>query len=108
MGELKTQILNEIISDLGDNYKSSDSAVLTTIMNDMITSALFVSNRRTETENNLRILKDNIKKATKTVYLRRGTEDVTINSESGLSNTYDSAIETMTKDIIKQNKRVLI
>lgn len=108
MGELKTTILNEIISDLGANYNNSDSAVLTAIMNDVITSALYVSNRRVENENNISILKDNIKKATKTIYLRRGTEDVISDSESGLSNTYDSAIDTMTKDIIKQNKRVLI
>ncbi len=108
MGELKNNILNEIISDLGDNFVSTDNAVLTSIMNDVITSALYVSNRRVESESNLNLLKDNIKKATKTIYLRRGTEDVTSNSSSGLNNTYDNAIQTMTSDIIKQNKRVLI
>ena len=108
MAELKNEILNEIISDLGDNYVNEDSAVLTSIMNDVITSALYVSNRRVENESKLKILKDNIKKATKTIYLRRGTEDVTSNSSSGLNNTYDNAIETMTSDIIKQNKRILI
>lgn len=108
MEELKNNILNEIISDLGDNYVSTDNAVLRSIMNDVITSALYVSNRRVESESNLNLLKDNIKKATKTIYLRRGTEDVTSNSSSGLNNTYDNAIQTMTSDIIKQNKRVLI
>ena len=108
MENLKITILNEIISDLGDNYNSSDSNVLLNILNDVITSALYISNRRVETAENVNILKNNIKKATKNIYLRRGTEDVNSNSESGLNNSYDNAIDTMTKDIIRENKRVLI
>ena len=102
----REMVLNEVISDLGANYNSDDMSVLNNILEDVIADALMVSNR-SETENNLNILKSNIKKATKSVYLLRGAEDVRSNSQSGLSNTYDDVMETMLKDIIRQNKRVL-
>lgn len=104
---MRKKIIDEIIRDLADNY-NNDSYVLSDILEDMIMSALSISNRRVDTEKNIEILKDNIKKATKTIYLRRGTEDVVSSSQSGLNNVYDNAIETMKKDIISQNKRVLI
>lgn len=102
----KEDILNEIEHDLGDNYVSDDESVLINILDDVISDALSMSNRA-NTENNLIILKSNIKKATKSIYLLRGVEDVKSNSQSGLSNTYENVMETMMWDIIRQNKRVM-
>lgn len=99
-------VFNEIVADLADNYVSTDESVLKNILSDVIEDALSASNR-VYTENNLQILKSNIKKATKSIYLLRGVEDVKSNSQSGLSNTYDNVMETMMWDIIRQNKRVL-
>ncbi len=76
----REMVLNEVISDLGANYNSDDMSVLNNILEDVIADALMVSNR-SETENNLNILKSNIKKATKSVYLLRGAEDVRSNSQ---------------------------
>ena len=104
-----TSIQNEIIAELGEMYNTSDSAVLKAILDDVITDALYVSNRqyKSNEDEQLTILKSNIKKATKTIYLQRGTEDVTSETQSGKSKTYDIAMETMKQDIIRQNKRLL-
>lgn len=103
------KILNEIIEDLADNYRE-DKNVLTSLLDDVIDDALSMSNRKfkSDKDNQLLILKSNIKKAVKTIYLQRGTEDTSSNSQSGMSNTYDKAMETMLNDIIRQNKRVMI
>lgn len=107
---MKETIKNEIIADLGALYTVSDATVLSNILDDVITDALYVSNRRykSDNDNQLTILKSNIKKAVKTIYLQRGTEDVSQETQSGLNKTYDVAIETMKRDIIRENKRILI
>lgn len=105
-----TTIQNEIIAELGDMYDTNDSTVLHDILEDVITDALYVSNRqyKSNKDDQLTILKSNIKKAAKTIYLQRGSEDVTSETQSGISKTYDIAMETMKQDIIRQNKRLLI
>lgn len=107
--EKVNEILGQIISDLSDNYRN-DEQVLQDLLEDVISDALHCSNRhfKTDKADQLEILKSNIKKAVKTIYLQRGAEDVKSNSIAGESNTYDNAIETMKKDIISQNKRVMI
>lgn len=107
---MENSIQNEIIAELGEMYNTSDSAVLKEILNDVITDALYVSNRqyKSDKEEQLNVLKSNIKKAVKTIYLQRGTEDATAETQSGISKTYDIAMETMKQDIIRQNKRLLI
>lgn len=106
---MKDKIIYELIHDLAENYRN-DKAVLDSIVEDTINDALRISNRynKTDKENQLEILKSNIKKATKTIYLQRGVEDVRQNSENGLSNVYDQAIETMQKDIIREGKRIFV
>lgn len=106
---MKEKILEEIKQDLADNYRN-DEEVLKVLLEDVINDALFSSNRRfnLDKDEQLKVLKSNIKKAVKTIYLRRGTEDVKSSSQSGESNNYASAIEEMASDIIKQNKRILI
>ncbi|MBE6156980.1 MAG: hypothetical protein E7161_04490 [Firmicutes bacterium] len=106
---MKNRILNEIIRDLSDNYRD-DIQVIDSLLEDVINDALFMSNRqhKKDIDTQLTLLKSNIKKAVKTIYLQRGTEDVTSNSQSGISNTYSDAMEQMQKDIIRQQKRILL
>ena len=107
---MENTIKNEIIAELGDLYNTGDSQVLGNILDDTITDALFVSNRQHKTNKDaqLTILKSNIKKAVKSIYLQRGTEDVSQETQSGINKTYEVAIETMKRDIIRENKRLLI
>lgn len=102
--EIYSKLLEEIKADLADNFSASDETVLGDLLEDVINDALSMANRPA-TEAGVTVLSSNIKKATKTIYLQRGIEDVKSNSQSGLSNTYDDAMETMLKDIIRQNKR---
>lgn len=103
----KTELLSRIVSDLGDNFYDGDTAVLTSILEDVIEDSLSMSNRNgKDLESQLDVLSSNIKKAVKAIYLQRGVEDVKSNSMSGLSNTYEDVMEQMLKDIIRQNKRL--
>ena len=110
----KTALLNSIISDLGANYSTSDAGLLSSLLDEMIDEALFISNRRFLATDEvmlglqLDILAPNVRRAVKTVYLQRGAEDVTSQSRSGLSSTYDLAVETMQKDIARTGKRIVI
>ena len=97
-------MLNEIIRDLGDNYNDTDKKVLDDILNDATTNALFISNRKNTLEN-IKLLSSEIKGYVKTVFSRRGTEDVKSQSQSGLSSTYINAYEEMRKNIISNGKR---
>lgn len=109
----KESIYEQVVRDLGVNYNVEDGNVLQDIIDDVINDALIMSNRDIKIiddeskETQLDILASNIKKAVKTIYLQRGVEDVKSNSQSGLSNTYDDVMDTMLKDIVRQNKRVL-
>ena len=106
---MKERILKEIIRDLADNYRN-DIEVLDNLLDDVINDALFMSNRinKGNLDKQLIALKSNIKKAVKAIYLQRGVEGVVSDSQSGLNNNYDDVMETMKKDIIKQNKRLYI
>ena len=112
---VRENLLEAIVADLGPNYNSDDSAVLGSILDDVIEDALIMSNRKNRAnvststfETQVTVLSSNIKKAVKTIYLQRGIEDVKSNSQSGLSNTYDDAMQTMLHDIIRQNKRLFV
>lgn len=98
-----SEMLNEIISDLADNYRN-DEAVLTSILNDTITNALFLSNRE-NTEQNIEILSSEIKKAVKSIYLQRGAEGSKSLSEMGTSTGFENPLETLEKDIVRNGKR---
>lgn len=106
---MKERILKEIIRDLADNYRN-DIEVLDNLLDDVINDALFMSNRinKGNLDKQLIALKSNIKKAVKAIYLQRGVEGVVSDSQSGLNNNYDDVMETMKRDIIKQNKRLYI
>ena len=105
----RDQLLSSIQADLGDNYSSSDSDVLGALLDEVIADALFVSGRAALSDRaaQLEVLGSNIRKAVKSIYLQRGAEDVRNQSLSGISSAYDNAIETMTHDIIRTQKRIL-
>lgn len=104
------EILEEIKKDLSDNYYDNDDTVLKNLLEDVIADALSISNRKFKSDkvNQIEILSSNIKKAVKTIYIQRGTEDVKSSGEAGESKTYADSIEIMEKDIIRQNKRIMI
>ena len=110
---VKEELINEVINDLGANYNINDGEVIASIIDDVIEDALLMSNRSARATSGVAkdaqiiILASNIKKAVKTIYLQRGIEDVKSNSQSGLSNTYDDAMETMLRDLVRQNKRIM-
>lgn len=112
--DIQERLLQEIIDDLADNFRTGDSEILEDILEGVTDDALLMSNRYVKAvtdeakEAQIIVLASNIKKATKAIYLQRGVEDVKSNSQSGLSNSYDNVMETMLNDIIKQNKRLLV
>ena len=93
---------NEIIADLGSNYRAEDSTILDKILSDITSQALFISNRETTTG-----IEFEIKEAVKTIYLRRGTEDVETLSESGRGATYTDAIKKLRTDLVNNGKRYI-
>lgn len=111
---IQETLRDEIIANLADNFRAGDEEILGDILEGVIDDALLMSNRKYKAvdsdsrEAQIIVLASNIKKAVKTIYLQRGVEDVRSNSQSGLSNTYDVAMETMLSDIIRQNKRLMI
>lgn len=99
----KAEILTDIIADLADNYRN-DQAILESILDDITTNALFLSNRK-NTEQNLLILATEIKKAVKGIYLQRGGEGTTGLNENGSSSSFTNALEELEKDIVRNGKR---
>lgn len=111
----KQELIEHIKFDLGSNYTTeSGDIVLTSIVDDVITDALYTSNRRFKASKSdealneqIGILATEIKRAVKTIYLQRGAEDVSSNSQSGVSSTYDDAMRRLREDIIRNGKRIL-
>lgn len=90
----------EIIADLGSNYRASDSTVLDKILTRVTKDALFISNRKTSDG-----LENEIIEAVKSLYLLRGTEDVESLSESGKGAKYKNVMKQLREDIISNGKR---
>lgn len=100
---MREKVLAELINDLADNFRN-DKEVLSTILDDTISNALFVSNRK-DTDNNIQLLVPEIKKAVKSIYIQRGSEGSKSLSELGTSNTFENPLEEMEKSIVKNGKR---
>ena len=105
----KTQLLASIISDLGANYKAEDETLLTELLDEVTNNALRFSNRRLKTnvDDQIEILAPEIRRCTKSLYLQRGSEDVSSQNQSGLNSKYTNALERMRQDIYKGGKRIL-
>lgn len=98
-------MLNEIISELGDNYNSSDESVLNEILEEVTANALTISNRADNMQNKL-FLKQEIKACVKGIYLQRGSEGLNSLSQSGTSSNFSDCMDKLRNDIIKNGKRV--
>ena len=92
----------EIIADLGSNYRATDEGVLENLISDISSQSLIISNRKTVDG-----LEFEIKEAVKSLYLLRGTEDVVSLSESGRSSTYKDVMAKLRQDIVSNGKRVI-
>ncbi len=90
----------EIIADLGNNYRALDSDLLDKLISRVTNDALFISNRKTSDG-----LESEIIEAVKSLYLLRGTEDVESLSESGKSAKYKDVMKKLREDIISNGKR---
>lgn len=102
---MQEKVLAELIKDLADNYRN-DKDVLSTILNDTISNALFVSNRSYNNKN-IMILLPEIKEAVKSIYLQRGSEGSNSVSELGTSNSFKNPLEEMKKSIVSTGKRLI-
>ena len=91
---------DEIIADLGNNYRASDSDLLDKLISRVTNDALFISNRKTSDG-----LESEIIEAVKSLYLLRGTEDVESLSESGKSAKYRDVMKKLRQDIVSNGKR---
>lgn len=107
---IRQELLASIKEDLGANYNSDDVTLLESIYNEVVDNALRFSNRifKSNKETQVDVLASEIRRCVKTIYLSRGAEDVSSKSQSGLTSTYDDAMERMRNDIVKNGKRVLI
>ena len=104
------EILQLIISKLGENYRSEDIEVLNNILKEKISQASFISNREidiTKKDDNLMLLSPEIIEATIISYDLRGSEYSKSQSELGVSNTFIDVNETLRNNIIKNGKRVM-
>ena len=108
---MKQEVLQKIIAILGDNYQGSDSAVLESLLDQVITQASYISNRdidlESQEDDNFKLLTPEIINATVIAYQTRGVESVKSQSELGQSNTFVDYTEKLRNDIIKNGKRVI-
>lgn len=104
------EVLQIIISKLGENYNSSDQNVLENILKEKINQSSYISNREIDIEkedDNLKLLSPEIIEATIIGYQERGTEYTRSQSELGVSNTFIDVDELLRNRIIKNGKRVM-
>lgn len=97
-------MLDEIISELGDNYNSNDRNVLNNILEEVTAIALTISNLEDNVKNKL-FLKQEIKACVKGIYLQRGAESLNSLSERGISSNFKDSMEKLRNDIIRNGKR---
>ena len=97
-------MINEIISELGDNYNSDDENVLNNILEEVTANALTISNLDNNAKNQ-EYLKQEIKSCVKGIYLQRGSEGLKSLNQSGTSSSFNDCIEKLRNDIIRNGKR---
>jgi hypothetical protein len=97
-------MLDEIRNDLADNYNPEDDDLLQSIIDEVTSSALSISNRA-DTPENVKSLYSEIKQCVKALYLQRGAEGSTSFSGSGISTSFSNAYEDLRKNIVNSGKR---
>ena len=85
-------MVEEIISELGDNYNSADRNVIETILEEVTANALTISNRADNTQNK-EFLKREIKTCVKSIYLQRGSEGLKNLNQSGTNSSFEDCID---------------
>lgn len=96
-------MLEKIKKDLGANYNENNDEVLKEIIEEVSSIASHISNRKTSDEK----LNPYIIKATKAIYLSRGTEGLQSRGEGSISSSYEDIVEKLRNDIIKNGLRRL-
>lgn len=91
----------DIIAELGANYKESDSGVIDILIKDISTIASQISNLPEYDER----LIPYIKKAVKSEYLTRGAEGVKSRNEGSISASYLDITDTLRQDIVRGGLR---
>lgn len=97
-------MINEIISELGDNYNSDDESVLNNILEEVTANALTISNYEYNIKN-IEYLKQEIKSCVRGIYLQRGSEGLKSLNQSGTNSSFNDCMEKLRNDIIKNGKR---
>lgn len=100
--EIKRSDINKIIADLGANYREEDKEVLEEILEEVNSIAFDVSNNKNKEQ-----LNPYIKKATKAIYLNRGSEGLQSQNIGSMSYSYEDIIEKLRNDIVKNGLRRL-
>ena len=98
-------MLNDIMSELGENFRTGDETILEKFIDEVTTDALSISNRQ-ETDKNIEILSSEIKECVKGKYLLRGAEGSKSISDDGRSINIGDPMEKLRIDIVKNGKRV--
>lgn len=96
----ETNNMDKIIKDLASNYKD-DEEVLNEIFEEVSSIASDISNRQKDDEK----LFPYVKKATKAIYLARGSEGLTSRNEGSISTSFEDIIDKLRNDIIKSGLR---
>lgn len=97
-------MINEIISELGDNYNSDDESVLNNILEEVTANALTISNLSNNIQNQ-EYLKQEIKSCVKGIYLQRGSDGLKSLNQSGTNSSFNDCIEKLRNDIVRNGKR---
>lgn len=97
-------MINEIVSELGDNYNPDDANVLNNILEEVTANALTISNLENNIQNQ-EYLKQEIKSCVKGIYLQRGSEGLKNLNQSGTNSSFNDCIEKLRNDIIRNGKR---
>lgn len=95
-----TNNIDKIIADLGANYKE-DEEVLEEILEEVSSIASDISNREKKDVK----LFPYINKATKAIYLSRGSEGIASRNEGSLSSSFEDIVDKLRNDIIKSGLR---
>ena len=98
-------MLEEIKTDLADNFREGDDDILQEYIDRVTADALSISNRE-ETEDNINLLKSEIKQCVKALYLQRGGEGSKGISDNGLNSTFTEPYKNLRENIVKSGKRV--
>lgn len=98
-------MLEEIKTDLADNFRTGDDSILQEYIDRVTADALSISNRENN-QDNIDLLSSEIKECVKGLYLQRGGEGSTSLTSGGTSSTFRDCFKDLRESIVKAGKRV--